>query len=87
MIKKNRWTDEEIRAMPCVPLDIAAEYIGLPAQSIRLGLRYGHIPFGIAVKLDPASKRYVYNIPGPRLVAYKTGTDMQVKQGGEAGTI
>lgn len=82
MTKKNRWTDEEISAMPCVPLHIAAEYIGMPAQTIRLGLRYGHIPFGIAVKLDPSSKRHVYNIPGPRLVAYKNGTDMKVTQEG-----
>lgn len=61
-------TDDEIREMRSVPVEVAAAYIGVSPATIRNSLKQFRAPFGCALRNDA---HYVYNIPGPALVRYR----------------
>ncbi len=60
-------TDEEILAYDCVPVSVAARYLGWTEQTLRLALREARAPFGVAV----ADKDLTYKISPGGLVKYK----------------
>ena len=60
-------TDEEILALDCVPVPMAASYLGWSENNVRLSLREGTAPFGIAVR----GKNLTYLISPGGLVEYK----------------
>lgn len=60
-------TDEEILQYENVPVDVAARYLDWPEQTVRLALREGRAPFGIAVR----GKTLIYKISPGGLVRYK----------------
>lgn len=65
--------DEEILKYDKVPVAIAAQYLDVSPQFIRIGLQRNKLPFGTAVQYP--SGQYVYHISPGLLVSYKTGKD------------
>lgn len=53
----------------------AAKIVDIPAQTLRLALQQGLLPFGIAVKTSP--NRYTYKIFPKRLEMYLEGRDYE----------
>lgn len=48
----------------------AAELMGANEQFVRIGLRDGLLPFGVALKRSPRSSRWVYYISVPKFEEY-----------------
>ena len=59
--------DEDILAYDNVPVDIAARYLDWTEQNVRLALREGRAPFGIAIR----DRALTYKISPGGLVRYK----------------
>lgn len=59
--------DEVILSYDNVPVRVAAQYLSWPEQTVRLALREGRAPFGIAVK----DEGLTYKISPGGLVRYK----------------
>lgn len=59
--------DDEILRYDNVPVDVAARYLDWPEQIVRLALREGRAPFGLAVK----GRALTYKISPGGLVKYK----------------
>ena len=51
----------------------AAAIMGVTPQFLRMGLRHGKFPFGVAVKMK---KRWAYYISADRFYAYLRGEDI-----------
>lgn len=73
------YTDEQILSMNNITPKIAAEYLGMTANSVIYSLRCdaenktSHLPIGYATRsLNDVSWRYI--IVPQKLVAYKNGT-------------
>ncbi len=64
--------DEEILAMDRVLPEVAAKFIDVDTQFVRLGLQQSRLPFGSAVQ-NPGGK-WSYHISPGLLVAYQRGT-------------
>ena len=69
-----KYTDDEIRAMPKITIKIAADYLGISTNLLTLGMRNNVLPIGFAVKNEDAYREsWSYsNIP-ERLIAYNHG--------------
>ncbi len=65
-----RLTDEDILNAPKVTVQMAADYLGIDAMTIRLDLRDGIAKYGTATK---RGARWNYKIVPRRLVAYNNG--------------
>lgn len=59
--------DDDILSYDNVPVDVAARYLDWPEQTVRLALREGRAPFGLAVK----GRALTYKISPGGLVKYK----------------
>lgn len=57
---------------PRIPVPEAARIMGIPPMSLRLGMRAGEYPFGVAVK----RKQWVYYINRVRFEAWVEGRDL-----------
>lgn len=70
--------DEEILKYDNVPVEIAAAYIGIGAQSLRYAMQDRDCPFGfVCARVSDTAycgERFTYNISPGLLVAYKKGT-------------
>lgn len=77
------YTDEDIRAMKKVTIQATANYLGISAEAVKLGLRNALLPIGFAAREDDNtySSNWSYVIVPERLIAYKHGTinEIQVK--------
>ncbi len=60
-------TDEEILSYDSVPVSVAARYLGWTENNVRLALREGTAPFGIAIK----DRQLCYKITPGGLVTFK----------------
>ena len=67
-----KYTDDEIRAMPKITIKIAADYLGISTNLLTLGMRNNVLPIGFAVKNEDAC-RESYSIIPERLIAYNHG--------------
>ena len=47
-----KYTDDEIRAMPKITINIAADYLGISPMMVSLGMRNNLLPIGFATKSD-----------------------------------
>jgi len=78
MRSKKKVTDQEIMGYDNVPVDVAASYIDIGAQALRLSLQDGNCPFGFISSKESETafcgERFRYNISPGLLVAYKRGT-------------
>jgi len=61
-----------------ISVDEAARRMGVTPQFLRMGLRAGKFPFGIAVQMD---KRWSYYINAQRFERYMAGMDMREATG------
>lgn len=69
-----KYTDDEIRAMPKITIKIAADYLGISTNLLTLGMRNNVLPIGFAVKNEDAYREsWSYSIIPKRLIAYNHG--------------
>ena len=69
-----KYTDDEIRAMPKITIKIAADYLGISTNLLTLGMRNNVLPIGFAVKNEDAYREsWSYSIIPGRLIAYNHG--------------
>lgn len=69
-----KYTDDEIRAMPKITIKIAADYLGISTNLLTLGIRNNVLPIGFAVKNEDAYREsWSYSIILERLIAYNPG--------------
>ena len=69
-----KYTDDEIRAMPKITIKIAADYLGISTNLLTLGMRNNVLPIGFAVKNEDAYREsWCYSIIPERLIAYNHG--------------
>lgn len=60
-------TDDEVLSYDCVPVSVAARYLDWTERTVRLAIREGKAPFGIAIQ----DRQLVYKISPGGLVEYK----------------
>lgn len=78
-----KYTDEEIRAMPKITIKIAADYLGISSNLLILGMRNNVLPIGFAVKNDDTYREsWSYSIIPERLIAYNHGRINEVQVAG-----
>ena len=66
-----KYTDDEIRAMPKITIKIAADYLGISTNLLTLGMRNNVLPIGFAVKNEDAYREsWSYSIIPERFIAY-----------------
>lgn len=69
-----KYTDDEIRAMPKITIKIAADYLGISTNLLTLGMRNNVLPIGFAVKNEDAYREsWSYSIIPERSIAYNHG--------------
>ena len=69
-----KYTDDEIRAMPKITIKIAADYLGISTNLLTLGMRNNVLPIGFAVKNEDAYREsWSYSIIPERLIASNHG--------------
>ena len=75
-----KYTDDEIRAMPKITIKIAADYLGISTNLLTLGMRNNVLPIGFAVKNEDAYREsWSYSIIPERLFAYNHGKINQIQ--------
>lgn len=75
-----KYTDDEIRAMPKITIEIAADYLGISSNILTLGMRNNVLPIGFAVKNDDTYREsWTYSIIPERLIAYNHGKINEVQ--------
>lgn len=68
------YTDDEIRELKRLNCVIAADYLGVNVNSIRIGMQQERLPIGFANHhKDRYTDRWSYHIVAERLIAYKHG--------------
>lgn len=79
----SKYTDDDIRNMNKVTIQAAAQYLGISAGAVTIGMRNALLPIGFAVKNEENrySESWSYVIVPERLIAYKYGriNEIQVK--------
>lgn len=75
-----KYTDEDIRAMSKVTIQAAANYLGISANLLTLGMRNNLLPIGFAAKKEDRYKEsWSYVIVPERLIAYNHGRINEVQ--------
>ena len=77
-----KYTDDDIRKVPKITCQIAANYLGISPMAVSIGMRNDLLPIGFAIKNeDRYSESWSYHIIDERLIAYKHGriTNVQVQ--------
>lgn len=69
----SRYTDRDILGYDNVPIEVAAEYLGIPPDRLRRILRSGTMPF-LGGSTGSISGKVMYMVSPGGLVAYKNGT-------------
>ncbi len=79
----SKYSDEDIRNMSKVTLQIAGSYLGIPGTAVALGMRNNYLPIGFAVHNEERDRSYseswTYHIVPERLIAYKYGKINQIQ--------
>ncbi len=69
-----KYTDDEIRSMPKITIKIAADYLGISAGLLTLGMFNNVLPIAFAVKSEDTYRdSWSYSIIPERLIAYNHG--------------
>lgn len=75
-----KYSDDEIREMKKVTLQIAGQYLGIPPMAVALGMRNNLLPIGFAVHNEDRYKdSWTYTIVPERLIAYNHGKINEVQ--------
>lgn len=75
-----KYTDDDIRAMSKVTIRAAADYLGISASVLTLGMRNNVLPIGFAIKRnDRYRESWIYSIVPERLIAYNHGKINEVQ--------
>jgi len=72
MGKKRTITDDELRAMDTVNLQVVADYLGMPIDKLRARAKKGCYDF-VESNLNEGSSRWSFWIHRERLIAFKNG--------------
>ena len=79
----NKYTDDDIRNMKKVTLQIAGEYLGIPQTAVGIGMRNNLLPIGFAIHNEERDRRYseswYYYVIPERLIAYKNGKNSEIQ--------
>lgn len=70
---KSKYTDSDIKEYDNVPVEVAANYLGIPPDRLRRILRSGTMPF-LGGSTGDMSGKVMYMVSPGGLVAYKNGT-------------
>lgn len=69
-----KFTDDDIRDMKKITLQIAGQYLGIAPMAVALGMRNDLLPIGFAVhNEDRYRDSWTYTIVPERLIAYNHG--------------
>jgi len=69
-----KYSDDEIRGMKKITLQIAGQYLGIAPMAVAMGMRNNLLPIGFAVRKDNRySDSWTYSIVPERLIAYNHG--------------
>ena len=66
-----KYTENDIKAYDNVPIDVAADYLGVYAERLRNAIKSGKMPF-IGVSVDSTKSMFIISPGG--LIAWKNGT-------------
>lgn len=74
----SRYTDDDIRNMKKVTIQVAADYLGITPMAVSIGMRNSLLPIGFAIHnkekdRGPYSESWTYAIVPERLIAYNHG--------------
>lgn len=74
MKRLGKFTDDDIRDMKKITLQIAGQYLGIAPMAVALGMRNDLLPIGFAVhNEDRYRDSWTYTIVPERLIAYNHG--------------
>lgn len=74
MKRLGKFTDDDIRDMKKITLQIAGQYLGIAPLAVALGMRNDLLPIGFAVHNEDRYKdSWTYTIVPERLIAYNHG--------------
>lgn len=69
-----KFTDDDIRDMKKITLQIAGQYLGIAPMAVALGMRNDLLPIGFVVhNEDRYRDSWTYTIVPERLIAYNHG--------------
>lgn len=75
-----KYSDEEIRNCKKITCKIAADYLGVSAMAVSIGMRNDLLPIGFTIRTEERYKEsWSYHIIAERLIAYKYGKITQVQ--------
>lgn len=76
----SKYTDDDIRNMKKITLQIAGQYLGIAPMAVALGMRNDLLPIGFAVHNEDRYKdSWTYSIIPERLIAYNHGKINEVQ--------
>ncbi|MDT3698853.1 MAG: hypothetical protein RO469_05440 [Thermincola sp.] len=75
-----KYSDDDIRGMKKITLQIAGQYLGIAPLAVALGMRNNLLPIGFAVhNEDQYRDSWTYTIVPERLIAYNHGKINEVQ--------
>lgn len=75
-----KYSDEVIRNCKKITCKIAADYLGISAMAVSIGMRNDLLPIGFTIRTEERYKEsWSYHIIAERLIAYKYGKITQVQ--------
>jgi len=78
--RMSKYTDDDIRNMKKITLQIAGQYLGIAPMAVALGMRNDLLPIGFAVHNEDRYKdSWTYSIIPERLIAYNHGKINEVQ--------
>lgn len=66
-----KYTENDIRTFDNVPIDVAADYLGVYAERLRNAIKSGKMPF-IGISVDGVKSMFIISPGG--LTVWKNGT-------------
>lgn len=75
-----KYSDDDIRGMKKITLQIAGQYLGIASMAVAIGMKNNLLPIGFAVHNEDRYKdNWTYNIVPERLIAYNHGKINEVQ--------
>lgn len=69
-----KYSDDDIRNMKKITLQVAGQYLGIAPMAVTLGMRNDLLPIGFVIhNKDRYRDSYTYTIVPERLIAYNHG--------------
>lgn len=69
----SRFTDSDIRTYDNVPVEVAADYLGVYPERLRMALKSGTMPH-IGVAIPTSGNKTLFIISPGGLISWKNGT-------------